>query len=128
MRVLFLCPPSRAFGEINTLIPLAQQVRATGGEVRFLTSPLASSIAQTHFPQRVFKLTPYRDRNQVMLWRIIKKFRPDVVVFADFYEVLRPLRRSDCPLVDARFFEIAASLPCALVFVDFIAHADTLRD
>jgi len=127
MRVLFLCSPSRAYGEINSILPLARGVAASGGEVWFLTSPLAGEIARCHFPDRVFELTPALMANQSLFRRIVKKFRPDVIVLSELYEILQPRRKPECPLIDYWWLRETQDLDCSLIFMDFIAHVPMLR-
>jgi Family of unknown function (DUF6365) len=128
MKVLLICAPSRAFGEVNSLVQLARSIVANGGEVWFLASPLAADVAKSHFPHRVFQMTPELDQNQIMFWRIVKKFRPDTIVLAELYEILRPRRKAECPFISPRWLYDTAELECNLVFVDFIAHVPMLRD
>src|SRR5205823_5384003 len=92
MRAIFLCPPSRAFGEINTLMPLAQGIVAGGGDTWFLASPNAAAIARAEFPTQTFEMNGSREHNQIVLLRMLRKFRPDLLVFAEFYEIARPRR------------------------------------
>jgi hypothetical protein len=127
MRAILLCAPSRAYGEINSLILLAKSIDAAGGDVWFLASPLAAEVARLHFPQRVFDLTWELERNHVTFWRMIKKFRPDLILFSEAYEILRPQRKADCPIFTPRWLDELEQLDCAFVFVDFIAHVPILR-
>ena len=93
----------------------------------FLASPLAAAVAREHFPASVFELTPDLERNQGILRRMAKKFKPDLIAFAELYEILRPGRQADCPLIDRWFLHLVADIDCTLVFVDFIAHVPMLR-
>ena len=127
MRAIFLCAPSKAYGEINTLVQLARNISEEGGEIWFLASPLAAEVAGSHFPGRVFQLTPDLERNQVIFWRMVKKFRPDMIVLSELYEILRPKRKPDCPLINSSWLREMGEIDCALVFVDFIAHVPLLR-
>jgi hypothetical protein len=127
MKALFVCSPSRAFGEINSLIPLARGIEGAGGEVWFLASPLAAAVAREHFPSSVFELTSDREWNQGILRRMTKKFKPDLIAFAELYEILRPGRKPDCPLIDGWLLRWVADVNCSLAFVDFIAHVPMLR-
>src|SRR5919106_1749629 len=90
MRALFLCGASRAYGEINVVLPLAESVAKAGGEVWFLASPLAAELARTKSPDRVFEMTGDRTANQATFSRMIKKFRPNVILFSELYEILQP--------------------------------------
>jgi hypothetical protein len=106
MRAIFLCAPSRAFGEINTLIPLARDIVTRGGDVWFLASPLAATIAHTEFASQTFVMNGDRVHNRIVLARMLRKFNPDLLVFADFYEIIRPQRKAECPLIDADMLEV----------------------
>lgn len=127
MKAIFVCSPSRAYGEINSLIPLARDIESAGGEVWFLASPLAAAVAREHFPTSVFELSPDLERNQSILRRMNKKFKPNLIAFAELYEVLRPGRKPDCPLIDPWFLHWIADTDCSLAFIDFIAHVPMLR-
>jgi len=127
MKAIFICSPSRAYGEINTIVPLARGILSAGGEVWILASPLAAAIARQHFPTRVHELTPDLERNQNILRLMVKKFRPDLIALAELYEILRPNRKADCPLISRRFLRWIAGVDCTLVFLDFIAHVPMLR-
>jgi hypothetical protein len=127
MKAVFVCSPSGAYGEINSIIPLARGIQSAGGEVWFLASPLAAVVAREHFPTSVFELTADVERNQSILRRMAKKFRPDLIAFAELYEILRPGRKPGCPLINRWFLQWVADLDCTLVFVDFIAHVPMLR-
>jgi hypothetical protein len=127
MKTIFVCSPSRAYGEINSLIPLARGIQSAGGEVWFLASPLAAAVAREHFPTSVFELGPDLERNQSILRRMTKKFKPDLIAFAELYEILRPGRKPDCPLIDRWFLNWVADVDCSLAFTDFIAHVPMLR-
>ncbi len=128
MRAIFLCAPSRAFGEINTLMPLARDIVTRGGDVWFLASPLAATIARTEFEPQTFAMNGDRAHNRIVLARMLRKFNPDLLVFADFYEIIRPQRKAECPLIDADLLEILEDFRGVLTFVDFIAHAPALRE
>lgn len=128
MRAVFLCAPSRAFGEINTLMPLARGIRAAGGEVWFMASPLAAAVTRHEFGAQTFEMSGEGARNRVVLRRIVRKLRPNLLVFAELYEILRPRRKPDCPWLDTGLLEWLGEFSGALVFVDFIAHAPVLRE
>ena len=128
LRVLFLSLPSRAYGEINVVLPLAEDIVNQGGEVWFLASPLAARVTRQKFPERVFEMGGERGENQRTFWRIVKKYRVNVVVFAELYEILQPRRKTDCPLFNARFFSMIGDCDATLVFMDFIAHAPILQE
>jgi Family of unknown function (DUF6365) len=127
MRVIFVCSPSRAYGEINSVVPLAKSVADARGEVWFLASPLAAEVAKLHFPDRVFQMTSELERNQTVFWRMVKKFDPDLIVFAELYEILRPNRRPECPFIDPEWLRKMADVECTLIFMDFITHIPMLR-
>src|SRR5215471_15624914 len=127
IRVVFLCAPSRAYGEINVVLPLAESVAQAGGEVWFLASPLAARLARPKFPDRVFEMTGDASTNQTTFWRIVKKFRPNMVVFPELYELLQLNRWPDCPLIDWKLLQDLQGLEAVLVFVDFIAHVEMLQ-
>jgi hypothetical protein len=128
LRVVFLCFPSKAYGEINVVLPLAESVASAGGEVWFLASPLAARVARQKFPNRVFETGWDREENQRTFWRLVKKYRANVIVFSELYEILQPRRRTDCPFFDARFFIGAGESDATFVFLDFIAHVPVLRE
>ncbi len=128
MRAIFVCTPSKAYGEVNAAIPLARGIADSGGEVWFVASPLAAGLASSSFPGRVFTLTRDREFNQSLFWRVCGKFRPDLIVFVEFYEILRPSRIPGCPLIDRRWIRRIASFPAELIFMDFIAHVPMLRE
>jgi hypothetical protein len=128
LRAIFLVAPSRAYGEINVAIPLARSIVNSGGEVWFLASPLASGLANTQFPERVFELSSSRDDNQRTFWRMIKKYRANMVVFTELYEIIQPRRMTDCPLLSFNFFRDLEYLDATFVFVDFIAHVPALQE
>lgn len=128
VRALFLCAPSRAFGEINTLIPLARGIREAGGDVWFMASPLAAAVARREFGEHTFEMSGEGPRNRIVLRRIVRKLRPDLLVFSELYEILKPQRKPDCPLLDAGMIEWLDEFQGALVFVDFIAHTPVLRE
>jgi hypothetical protein len=127
-RVLFLLSPSRAYGEINVAVPLAKGLADLGAEVWFVASALAARIASKHFAGRVFTMGPNREANQVTFWRTVKKFRPNLIVFSELYEILQPRRMPECPLVDGEFLQDINNLDAALVFLDFITHVPALRE
>lgn len=128
LRALFLSFPSRAYGEINVVQPLAEDVSSHGGEAWFLVSPLAARVARQKFPDRVFEMTGEIEENQILFWRILKKYRINVVVFSEFYEILQPKRHTDCPFFNRRFFSMIGESDVTLVFMDFIAHTPMLRE
>jgi uncharacterized protein DUF6365 len=128
LRAVFLSMPSRAYGEINTILPVARSVADAGGDVWILASPLAASLAQKSLPGRVFEMGPNKEHNQATFWRVVKKYRANMVVFSEFYEVLQPRRKTDCPLLDARFFARLDNLDASLVFMDFISHVPALQE
>ena len=128
LRAIFLVAPSRAYGEINVAIPLARSIVNSGGEAWFFASPLASHLATKQFPERVFEMSPNRDDNQRMFWRLIKKYRVNMVVFAELYEILQPRRTTECPLMDTGFLRNLEYLDATLVFMDFIAHVPALQE
>jgi hypothetical protein len=128
MRTLFVCTPSKAYGEVNAAIPLARGVVDRGGEVWFIASPLAADVAWSAFPGRVFTLTGDRQFNQSLFWRVCGKFRPDLIVFVELYEILRPGRKPDCPLIDSTWLRRIDSIPAEFVFLDFIVHVPLLRE
>jgi len=128
LRVVFLSFPSRAYGEINAVLPLAEDVVNQGGEVWFLASPLAARVARQKFPDRVFEMGEERDENQRVFWRVVKKYRANMVVFSELYDILQPTRRTDCPFFDAWFFSMIGDSDATLVFMDFIAHVPVLQE
>jgi len=128
LRAIFLLSPSRAYGEINVAVPLAKGLADQRAEVWFLASPLAARIATRHFPGRVFTMVPNRDVNQVTFWRMVKKYRPNMVVFSELYEILQPRRMPECPLVDGQFLSDLDQVEAALVFLDFITHVPALTE
>jgi Family of unknown function (DUF6365) len=127
IRAIFLLSPSRAYGEINVAVPLAKSIADQGAQVWFIASPLAARIATLQFPGRVFVMGESREANQVIFWRVVKKYRVNVVVFSELYEVLQPRRMPDCPLLDRQFFQDIEYLDATLVFLDFIAHVPVLQ-
>jgi hypothetical protein len=128
IRALFLCGASRAYGEINVVLPLAESVAKAGGEAWFLASPLAAQLARTKSPDRVFEMTGDRTANQSMFSRMIKKFRPNVILFSELYEILQPGEIRECPLLDWKVLRDLQDVDATLVFIDFIAHVQMLRD
>ena len=128
IRSLFVCAASRAYGEINVVLPLAQGVAQAGGEVWFLVSPLAAQLARSKFPDRVFEMTGDCITNQITFWRIVKKFRPNMVVFPELYQILQIGRKPECPLVDWKLLQDLQELEATLVFIDFIAHVQMLQN
>ncbi len=128
VRALFLCGASRTYGEINVVLPLAESVVAAGGEVWFLSSPLAAQLGRPAFADRVFEMSEDRAANQVLFWRIIKKYRPNLVVFSELYEILQSDRPRECPLLDSVLLQDLESVEATLVFMDFIAHVGALQE
>ena len=128
MRAIFLLSPSRAYGEINVAVPLAKGLADLGAEIWFVASPLAARIASKHFPGRVFTMASNRDANQVTFWRVVKKYRPNMIVFSELYEILQPRRMPECPILDRQFLADIGNLDTALVFLDFIAHVPALQE
>ena len=128
MRAVFVCTPSKAFGEVNAAIPLARSIVQAGGEVWFVASPLAAGLASQSFEGSVFTLSGNREFNQSLFWLVVGKFRPDVIIFVEFYEILRPKRTPDCPLIDRNWLRRMASVAGEVVFLDFIAHVPMLRE
>jgi Family of unknown function (DUF6365) len=107
---------------------LAREISGAGGSVWFFASPNAASIARREYPAQTFEMTNNRERNRVILLRMLKKIRPEILVFSEFYEIIRPRRRPDCPLIDATLIEALDEVDCIFAFVDFIAHAPILRE
>jgi hypothetical protein len=128
VRVLIVCAPSKAFGEIITLISLAKDLAQNGAQIWFLASPLAATLARQHFADTTFEMANTYEANQNIFWRIAKKIRPNVVVLAELYELLQPRRKPDCPFVNADWLRSLESLDAILIFVDFIAHVPALRE
>jgi hypothetical protein len=128
MRAIFISQPARAYGEINVALPLAEEIIARGGEAWFLASPLAAGIVRSKFPDRSFELGSNRADNQVLFWRMVKKFSPDLIIFTALHELLRPNRILECPLIDRYWLYDIVDLETAFVFIDFIAHVPGLRE
>jgi hypothetical protein len=128
IRALFVCAASRAYGEVNVAIPLAQSVLDAGGEAWFLASPLAAELVRAKSPDRVFEMTGDCLANQSTFLRIVKKFRPNVILFSELYEILQLDETRECPLIDRKLLADLQGIDAALVFIDFIAHVEMLRD
>lgn len=128
MKVLFISQPARAFGEVNVVMSLATNLLNAGGHPFFLVSPLAAAVLRTRFGDQTFELGGNILDNQVMFWRIIKKYRPEVIVFSALHELLHPRRRLDCPLIDWLWLKHVRHDNTMVVFMDFIAHVPALQE
>jgi hypothetical protein len=128
MKALFVSQPARAFGEINVLLPLSEEIMARGGQSWFLVSPLAADVARRRHSERTFELSSDRSQNQILFWRLIRKLTPDLIIFSAFHELLHPRRRLECPLIDKWWLKDICVLGCTFVFMDFIAHVPALHD
>jgi hypothetical protein len=127
VRAIVVCLPSRAYGELNVAMPLAQGIRRAGGEAWLLASPLAARVSRRQFTHGVFEATTDRATNQTIFWRMVKKYRPNLIVFSELYEIIQPRRRQGCPLIDRRWLSQIARTDLSLAFIDFIAHVSTLH-
>lgn len=128
VRALFVSQPARAYGEINVVVPLAESLLEKGGDAWFLVSPLAARVARARFPDRTFELCGNRELNQNTFWRMVKKFRPDIILFSALHEVLHPRRKLECPLINWRWLEDINAFDVGLIFIDFIAHVPGLQE
>lgn len=128
MKILFLCAPSKAYGEINAAVTMANEAKARGARVWFLVSPLGAEVARPEYGETTFELTPNKHVNQVKFWRILKKIRPDLIVFSELYEILQPGKKPDCPLIDAELLRGLEYEQASLIFLDFIVHAGMLAE
>jgi hypothetical protein len=127
-RIVIICAPSRAFGEMNMILAMAAAILKSGGDIWLLASPPVAEVARKSLAHRVFTMSGDRAANQIVLYRIVRKYRPDLLVFSELYELLRPSRQPDCPLFDARLLEQLATCDPALAFIDFISHTPMLRE
>jgi Family of unknown function (DUF6365) len=128
LRALFLVAPTKAYGEANVAIPLARSIVSAGGEAWFLASPLAARLANQQFPECAFEMGGNREENQETFWRVIKKYRVNMVVFTELYEIIQPRRQTECPLLSLDFLQDLEYLDASLVFLDFITHVPALQE
>jgi hypothetical protein len=128
MKFLFVCAPSAAYGEINAAVALADEAAALGARIWFIVSPLGAELARPRYGDSTFELTPNKHVNQVKFWRILKKVRPDLIVFTELYEILQPNRMPSFPLIDTKLLQDLEYEQGSLIFLDFIAHAEMLTE
>jgi hypothetical protein len=127
IRTIFVCGASRAYGEVNVVLPLAESVINEGGEAWFLMSSLAAQLTRRRFPNRVFDMSANRRENQLVFWRMVKKYRPDVIVFSELYELLRPFVTHEFPFFNWKLLRDLTQLDATLIFMDFIAQTPLLQ-
>jgi hypothetical protein len=127
VRAMVVCLPSRANGELNVALPLALGIRRAGGAAWLFASPLGANVARRQMGHGVFEATHDRDTNQTIFWRMVKKYRPNLIVFSELYEILQPRRVQGCPLIDRRWLARLARTDASLAFLDFIAHVPALQ-
>jgi Family of unknown function (DUF6365) len=122
MRALFVTPVEHGAGETITSLHMAENIVRGEGEVMFLASPFARWFIETYFAGHVAEFSSSGPEN-AEIWRsALERFRPDVVVFADypllfFSEGVSPLAR------EAGWIEDLQDVEARLVTLDHTGFA-----
>jgi hypothetical protein len=84
VKILFVAPNRSGSGEALTALQMGRELRRTGHDVRYLASRFTSPFLKTLFRGEVDELSG-EAREERRLWqRLVLRFAPQVVVFADY--------------------------------------------
>lgn len=121
MRVLFVTPSEVSSGEAITALHMARDLAAHGSQVGFLASAFSAAFLRHAVAGPLTQLTPDLAQNRASWLRVLREFRPDVIVFADYALLFFP--SGACPLADERWASALDELDAALVTLDHLGYA-----
>jgi hypothetical protein len=84
MKILFVAPNESGSGEAITALHMAEQLTRTGHTVQFLASEFTSGFLRASMRDRVETLTRNPAENRTLWSRLLSRFKPQVIVFADY--------------------------------------------
>ena len=117
MRTLIVAPVENGSGETITALHVAERLNDRGHVVGFLASPFARRFIEGRFPEHVWALGMDGAANHEQWRRVLAKFRPEVVLFADYPLMFFP--RGSVPLaLEAGWVESLESVDALLVTMD----------
>jgi hypothetical protein len=81
---MFVTPVEVGSGETITALYMAEKIVEAGGSVLFLSSAFARCFIEERFPKEIQDFTDDGEQNRIIWDLSLRKFRPDVIVFADY--------------------------------------------
>lgn len=121
MRVLFVTPSEVSSGEAVTALHMARDLTAAGSQVGFLASAFTAAFLRHACSGRITLLTPDLAQNRASWKRLLREFRPDVIVFADYPLLFFP--GGTCPLADESWALALDQVDAMLVSLDHLGYA-----
>lgn len=111
MRALFVICPSMGIGEVFTCIKLSKQLADAGVQVYHIGTEVITEFSYINSDKRIFFKTDING-NTSMINGVINEFKPDFIVFADYYMYIKnPLLIS---ILDFNCIK-DSKLPCIIV-------------
>src|SRR5690349_16316786 len=121
MKVIFVTPSEVSSGEAVTALHMAENICRNSGEIRFLASTFTARFLKNIFSEQVIEFTPDANSN-VRIWQsLLREFRPDAIVFADY--PLLFFSNGTVPLADEAWVRSLDNVDATLLTLDHLGYA-----